>query len=142
MRLSANNILETKITAVKEGLVNAEIEMQMLGGQKLTSIITLTSARRLDLQVDKIAFAIFKASNVLIAESCGEISARNVIPCKVSVVNRGKVNTEISLDAGGQTITSIITLESSKNLGIDLDGNKSVYAIIKASDIIVGVPDE
>jgi molybdate transport system regulatory protein len=139
MKLSARNHIETTITSIKEGLVNAEIDMELKGGQKLASIITLSSAERLGLEVGKTVYAVVKASNVLIGDFSGQISARNMITCKVSGIKKGKVNAEISLNAGEESLVSVITLESSENLG--LEQGKSVYAVIKASDVIIGVSE-
>ena len=139
MKLSARNHLETTITSITEGLVNAEIDLEMKGGQKLASIITLASTQRLGLKVGQTAYAIVKASNVMIGDFTGKISARNTIPCQVSAVTKGKVSAEITLDAGGETLVSVITLQSCDNLG--LEAGKEVYAVVKASEVIVGVPE-
>ena len=48
------------------------------------------------------------------------------------------VNCEVDLTlAGGEKITSVITMSSAKRLG--LAAGKEVRAVIKASDIMVGV---
>ncbi len=65
-----------------------------------------------------------------------EISARNVLKETVKEVVPGAVNTEviIELSSGGE-IVSIITKDSAERLGL-VDG-KAVYAIVKASDVMV-----
>ena len=66
-----------------------------------------------------------------------EISARNVLKGKVKEVKPGTVNSEVVVElSGGEEIISIITLESSQRLG--LARGKEVYAIIKASSIMIG----
>lgn len=65
------------------------------------------------------------------------ISARNVLKGKVKKVEIGMVNAEISLELnGGAEVVSIITKESAQNLG--LEEGKDVYAIIKATNVIIG----
>ena len=137
MELSARNCIETTIKAVKEGLVNAEIHMEMKGGCKLTSIVTVSSAHRLGLQEGKTVYAVIKASNVMVGDFTGQLSARNIIPCKVSAIKKGKVSAEVSLDAGGQTLVSIITLDSCENL--ELTKGSKISAIVKATDVIIAV---
>jgi molybdopterin-binding protein len=67
-----------------------------------------------------------------------KISARNMLKGKVKQVKPGVVNDEviISLDGGAQ-IVSVITRESAEKL--ELAGGKEVYAIIKASNVMIGI---
>ena len=67
-----------------------------------------------------------------------KLSARNVLKGKVKQVKPGVVNSEVIVDLpGGGEIVSIITKESSEKLG--LAPGKEVYAIIKASNVMIGV---
>ena len=67
-------------------------------------------------------------------------SARNQLSGKVSAVHKGAVNDEIELEiAGGVRIVATITAESTKRLGLAV--GKEAVALIKASSVIVGVPD-
>ena len=67
-----------------------------------------------------------------------KISARNQLKGKVIQVHKGSVNTEVIIElAPGVTITSIITKTSAEDLGIEV--GKTVYAVVKASNVIVGV---
>lgn len=66
------------------------------------------------------------------------ISARNQIPGKVSSVTKGATTTaHVKIDIGGTTITASITNEAVDELG--LKTGSAVKAIIKASDVMVGV---
>ena len=67
-----------------------------------------------------------------------EISARNVLKGKVVKVTPGAVNSEILVQlAGGAEVVSIITKSSAERL--KLAPGKDVYAIIKASNVMIGV---
>ncbi len=67
-----------------------------------------------------------------------KISARNVLKGKVKAVKVGAVNSEIEVELpGGMTVVSIITKESAEKLG--LKTGKDVYAIIKASNVMIGI---
>ena len=66
MRLSARNILKGKITQVKPGIVNTEVILELPGGGQVVSIITKESAENLGLAVGKTAYAVIKASSVMI----------------------------------------------------------------------------
>jgi molybdopterin-binding protein len=66
MRLSARNILKGKVVKVIPGAVNSEIILELPGGAQVVSIITKESAENLGLAVGKTAYAVIKASNVMI----------------------------------------------------------------------------
>jgi molybdopterin-binding protein len=67
MKLSARNILKGKIVQLKHGAVNSEVILELPGGAQLVSIITKESAENLGLATGKQAYAVIKASNVMIA---------------------------------------------------------------------------
>jgi molybdopterin-binding protein len=67
-----------------------------------------------------------------------KISARNVLSGKVKAIKPGTVNDEVVVKlTGGEEIVAIITKASSKSL--KLVKGKKVYAIIKASSVMIGV---
>ncbi|NIO00732.1 MAG: transporter [Candidatus Latescibacteria bacterium] len=67
-----------------------------------------------------------------------EISARNMLKGKVSQITPGAVNTEVEIELpGGMQIVSIITVKSAKGLGLEV--GKDVYAVIKASNVMIAV---
>jgi len=67
-----------------------------------------------------------------------KVSARNVIKGKVKKVTTGVVNDEIIVELpGGTEIVSIVTKTSAERLG--LKPGQDVYAIIKASNVMMGV---
>ncbi len=67
MRLSARNLLKGKVKQVKTGAVNSEIVLELSKGVEVVSIITKESAENLQLAPGKDAYAVIKASNVMIA---------------------------------------------------------------------------
>jgi molybdopterin-binding protein len=66
MKISARNILKGKIVKVVHGAVNSEVTIELPGGTHLVSIITNSSVENLDLTEGKPAYAIIKASNVMV----------------------------------------------------------------------------
>ncbi len=67
MKLSARNVLKGKVAKVTTGAVNDEVVIELPGGQQIVSIITKTSAESLGLAKGKEAYAVIKASSVMIA---------------------------------------------------------------------------
>ncbi len=67
MKVSARNLLKGKVSKITMGAVNAEVDIELSGGQKVISIITIQSVKSLGLEVGKAVYAMVKASNVMIA---------------------------------------------------------------------------
>ena len=67
MKISARNVLKGKVKAVKLGVVNAEVTVQLPGKMELVSVITKQSAQTLKLKKGSAVYAVVKASNVMIA---------------------------------------------------------------------------
>jgi molybdopterin-binding protein len=67
MRLSARNILKGKVIKIIPGAVNSEVILELPGGAQVVSIITKESAENLGLAVGKPAYAVIKASSVMMA---------------------------------------------------------------------------
>jgi molybdopterin-binding protein len=67
MRISARNVLKGKIIKIVRGAVNAEVTLELPGGIQVVSIITNISVDNLGLKKDREAYAVVKASNVMIA---------------------------------------------------------------------------
>lgn len=66
-----------------------------------------------------------------------KISARNVLAGKIVEVTKGATTAHVKLDLGGTTLTASITNEAVDDLG--LKAGMTASAIIKASDVMVGV---
>jgi len=67
MKLSARNMLKGKVTKIVTGAVNSEVTIELKGGEEIVSIITNSSVQRLGLKEGKEAYAVVKASSVMVA---------------------------------------------------------------------------
>lgn len=67
MKLSARNILKSKVVKVIPGAVNSEVILELEGGMQVVSIITNESATNLKLSPGKDAYAVIKASSIMVA---------------------------------------------------------------------------
>jgi len=66
-----------------------------------------------------------------------KLSARNVLPGKVLMVKKGATTSHVRIDlGGGKIVTASITNEAVDEL--KLKKGDSAYAVIKASDVMVG----
>jgi molybdopterin-binding protein len=66
-----------------------------------------------------------------------KISARNRLKGKIVAVKKGATTAHVTIDVGGQIVTAAITNEAADEL--NLAAGQSAYAVIKASDVMVGV---
>lgn len=66
-----------------------------------------------------------------------KISARNTLKGKVVEVTKGATTSHVRIDIGGAIVTASITNEAVADLKLEV--GKQAYAVIKASDVMVGV---
>ncbi len=67
MKLSARNVLKGKVVKVVKGAVNSEVTLELPGGTQIVAVITNTSVSSLKLKKGVEAYAVIKASNVMVA---------------------------------------------------------------------------
>jgi molybdopterin-binding protein len=68
-----------------------------------------------------------------------KISARNRLKGKIIEVKKGATTAHVRLDVSGTTVTASITNEAVDELGLKV--GQTAYAIIKASDVMVGLDE-
>lgn len=140
MKLSARNVLTGTVANIKKGVVNAEVTLNVKGGPSISAVITNTSVENLALKEGVEAFAIIKASSIIVGTDLhdAKVSARNILCGTVSKVSEGPVSAEVGIDIGGGiTLTAVITEESAKNLGLKTGSH--ACAMFKAPSVILGV---
>ena len=67
MKISARNILKGKVLEIRKGATTAHIRLEFDGGATITSSITNEAVDELKLEVGQQAYAVVKASDVMIA---------------------------------------------------------------------------
>jgi molybdate transport system regulatory protein len=140
LRVSARNIFAGKVTAVTRGAVNALVVLNLKGGAAISATVTKASVDALGLEVGKEAYAIVKASSVILGADLHGLrtSARNLLCGRIAKIIDGPVNAEVTVDLGeGTSISAVITHESAADLGFKV-GNHAC-ALFKASSVILGV---
>jgi len=68
MKLSARNVLQGKVTDVKRGATTAHVKIQLTGGAVVTASITNEAVDELQLKSGDNAYAVIKASDVMVAK--------------------------------------------------------------------------
>lgn len=66
MKISARNVLKGKIKRLETGPISSVVTLEIAPGIEITASITTESARELKLKEGRDAWAIIKASNVLV----------------------------------------------------------------------------
>lgn len=66
MKLSARNQLRGTIISIEQGSVNAIVKIDIGGGNIIASTISLESIKELGLAVGKSAYAVIKATSVMV----------------------------------------------------------------------------
>jgi molybdopterin-binding protein len=66
MKLSARNVLKGTVRKLVPGAVNTEVVLELAGGEQITAVITKASAKSLGLKKGKTAYAIIKATQVIV----------------------------------------------------------------------------
>jgi molybdate transport system regulatory protein len=158
MKTSARNQLCGTIVSIAHGAVNDEVTMKLPGGQQIVAVITCESTETLGLTAGATAYALVKASWVMLAVGNPDtpasvaplrLSARNQLHGRISQIVPGAVNAEVSLvlDAGAAAddagaapaptvVTAVVTNESVRELGLAV--GMSAIAAFKASSVILG----
>lgn len=137
MTTSARNSIYGTIESIKEGAINSEVSLS-IGEQNLIVILTNESLHSMKCEVGEKAYALIKSSAIILSKEKPErISARNILKLKVDEIKVGAINVQIIMSDDKNSITAQITEESMQKLDIEV-GNE-IYAIFKASHIILGM---
>jgi molybdate transport system regulatory protein len=140
MKVSARNTFAGTVTNVTKGAVNAEVTLALKGGVPLIAVVTNGAVDNLGLKTGSEAYAIVKASSVIIGTDLhdAKVSARNIFCGTIAKIVEGPVNTEVDVEiGGGNTVSAVITHDSSARLELKVGGH--ACALFKASSVIIGV---
>ncbi len=66
MKLSARNQFKGKVVDIQEGAVNGIVKIDIGGGNVMSATISMNAIRELGLEVGKEAYAVVKATSVMV----------------------------------------------------------------------------
>jgi molybdate transport system regulatory protein len=138
MKSTARNQWPGKVVSVLLGAVTAEVVVALDGGTEIVASVTVDSAKRLGLEGGREVLALVKAHMVILALDFEGylISARNQLSGVIAEIKEGPVTTDVTLKLpGGDTVTSAITTESSKTLGLATGLN--AIALFKSGSVVL-----
>ena len=134
--LSARNQLEGTVAKITEGAVNGIVSLDVNGGA-VSATISMAAIKDLDLKVGDTAFAVIKATEVMIGKGELKLSARNQFPGEVISVEEGAVNGVVKMKVlGDNVISATISMAAIEELG--LKEGAEATAVIKATSVMIG----
>jgi molybdate transport system regulatory protein len=140
MLTSARNQFQGIIKDIRIGAVNAEVIINLQGGESLIASVTKESIENLGLKSGKAVVALVKAPQIILVIDFGgyKLSARNQLAGEVTEVKPGVVNAEVAIKLkGGELLAATVTNESVENLGIKK--GQAITAVFKAGAVILAV---
>jgi len=140
MRISAKNVCYGVVCDIQSENLLAEVCLELKSGHRIYSLITAESVETLGLVKGEGAYAVIKASSVMISSDAAvvRLSARNQLRGRVVSIITDAVMGEVVLDiGGGDTVTATITAGGASSLGLGVGDDAS--AIIDASNVIIGI---
>ena len=66
MKISARNVLKGKVKAIHPGAINTEVTLELAPGLEITAVVTKHSAETLGLEIGRDAYAVIKATSVML----------------------------------------------------------------------------
>jgi molybdate transport system regulatory protein len=139
MKVSARNIFMGRVIKITKGEVKSEVTLALHGGDRINAMITNESVASLGLYEGGYAYAIVKASSVIIGPGQQEIKVgiSNKLPGRIVNLTEGAVTTELDVElSGGNMISVVIPNECSRNL--ELKVGAQVCAMFNAASVILG----
>lgn len=139
LQTSARNQFLGNISGIETGAVNSEVLVQISDRQHIVAMVTEQSRQEMRLEAGLPVIAMIKASSVTLAVGDGlRVSARNVLRGTLIKLDRGSVNSDVTIElAGDKTLSAMITNKSSDQL--TLTEGMVVSALFKASSVILMV---
>lgn len=137
LQTSARNQFLGTVSKLETGAVNTEVIIEVSKNQQIVAIVTEQSRQDMGLALDTPIIALIKASSVTLG--VGEelhVSARNILSGHINRLEKGIVNTDVSVDLGNaKFMSAVITNKSVTQLS--LQESMPVYAFFKASSVIL-----
>jgi molybdate transport system regulatory protein len=136
MKVSTQNQLKGVIIDIKEDSVSVEVSVKLPCDDIIVAVVATESMKNMGLKIGDTASTHIKATDVILGTGALEVSARNLLSGEIETIKEGVVSSEILLDLGDYCyLSSIITTASVERL--NLEPGKSVFAIIKASNVVL-----
>jgi len=139
IKTSATNQLFGTIASIQIGAVNAEVSVELKGGEEIVATLTLSELKLLGLIIGSDVVLLINGPEIIILTDTGNLtlSARNCLCGAVIRVQYDGVDAEVVLQLpSGDSLVSTISQVSALSLG--LIPGVSANAIFKSNAVIIG----
>lgn len=140
IKTSATNQLFGTIAAIQPGAVNAEVIVELKGGEQIAADLSLSTLGQLEFSVGKDVLLLINAPEIGIVTDFGhrQLSARNCLRGAVIRVQRDGVESQVALRlSGGDSLIATITQSSAESLELKYD--MPVNAVFKSNAVMLAV---
>lgn len=140
MKTSAGNHLKGSVLRIEEGPITYEVTV-LLDGCSAQLVAGVPRGRHniLGLEIGSPVIVLIKTQDVVLITDPGDVvfSVRNQLKGTVISITEGAVTADVRvLLDGGVTLSSVITMESVRELGLQV--GTDVTAMTRASNVIIG----
>jgi molybdate transport system regulatory protein len=140
IKTSGRNQLFGCITDIRVGQMNAEVTVQLKGGEFVITTIHLTTLSELTLKIGMDAVLLINSADISLVVNKGtyRFSARNCLAAQVLAVQQTAVDIEvIVLLPSGETLIASITPQSLQNLALSV--NQPIWVLFKTNAPHLGI---
>lgn len=139
IKTSATNQLFGTITAIQNGAVNAEVLVELKGGEQLVATLTLTELKHLGLGIGGDVVLLINDPEIIVLTDPDSyaLSARNCLRGTVIRMQYDGVDAEVVINLpSGDSLVATITQASAETLG--LKPGTSACTVFKSNAVIIG----
>ena len=139
IKTTATNQLFGTITAIQTGAVNAEVLVELKGGEQIVASLALTELKQLELNVGGDVLLLINDPEIIVITDLGNypLSARNCLRGTVIRVQYDGVDSEVVIQLpSGDSILATISQVSA--LALELSPGISAYAVFKSNAVLLG----
>jgi molybdate transport system regulatory protein len=140
VKTSARNQLFGRVTDIRVGSVNAEVMVQLKGGETIVTSTDLTLLAELELKVGVDAVLLISSADITLVVDKGryQFSGRNQLACHVLSIQQTATNADVTvLLPSGETLIANMTAQSLDNLKLSV--GKAVWMIFKSNVPYLGI---
>jgi molybdate transport system regulatory protein len=139
IKTTATNQLFGTITAIQTGAVNAEVLVELKGGEQIVASLALTELKQLELNIGGDVLLLINDPEIIVITDLGNypLSARNCLRGTVIRVQYDGVDSEVVIQLpNGDSLVATISQVSA--LALELSPGISAYAVFKSNAVLLG----
>ncbi|WP_333875418.1 TOBE domain-containing protein [Methylobacter sp.] len=139
IKTSATNQLLGTVVVIQTSAVNAEVFVELKGGEQIIALLTLSEFRQLELGICNDMLVLINAAEIFVVpDSCDDFRlACNYLCGTVLLVQHDDVNSVVVVQlSGGDSLIARISEANAEVSG--LSPGMSVYAVFESSAVILG----